>query len=183
MLENDILLRTRSLALGGAEALFKDLNPPVRFENGVLSLDQSLCSGWYGGGRGLLLMPSAFVWSRLSTILAAPWQPTLAYTPRGVANLWINDPPPVAHSLELLPGQGRTQVLLSLEPPSSTLEIVRRLGFASSGVAEHLSGLRLVGLIESQRRGRIVHYRLSQTGVGLLELLGSHQRLHEAVSS
>ena len=97
MLENDILLRTRSLVLGGAEALFKDLNPLVRFENGVLSLDQSLCSGWNGGGRGLLLMPSAFVWSRLSTILAAPWQPTLAYTPMGVANLWINDPPPVAH--------------------------------------------------------------------------------------
>ena len=90
MLENDILLRTRSLALGG---------------------------------RGLLLMPSAFVWPRLSTILAAPWQPTLAYTPRGAADLWINDPPPVAHSLELLLRQGRAQVLLSLEPPSSTLEV------------------------------------------------------------
>lgn len=108
MLENDILLRARSQALGGAEALFKDLNPLVRFENGVLSLDQSPCSGWNGdvdlGGRGLLLMPSAFVWLRLNTILAAPWQPTLAYTPRGVADLWINDPPPVAHSLELLLG-------------------------------------------------------------------------------
>lgn len=187
MLENDILLRIRSLALGGAEALFKDLNPLVRFENGVLSLDQSLCSGWNGdvdlGGRGLLLMPSAFVWPRLSTILAAPWRPTLAYTPRGVADLWINDPPPVAHSLELLLGQGRAQVLLSLEPPSSTLEIARRLGFAASGVSEHLSVLRLAGLIESQRRGRFVYYRLSQTGVGLLELLASHQRLREAASS
>ena len=180
MLENDILLRARSLALGGAEALFKDLNPLVRFENGVLSLDQSLCSGDDGdvqlGGRGLLLMPSAFVWPRLSTILGAPWQPTLAYTPRGVANLWIVDPPALSRSLELLLGQGRAAVLLSLEPPSSTLEIARRLGLVASGVSEHLSVLRSSGLIESQRRGRFVYYRLSQTGVALLELLGSHQK-------
>ena len=175
MLENDILLRARSLALGGAEALFKDLHPLVRFQNGALSLDQSLCNGDDGdvhlGGRGLLLMPSAFVWPRLSTILGAPWQPTLAYTPRGVANLWIVDPPPVERSLELLLGQGHAAVLLSLEPPSSTLEIARRLGLVASGVSEHLSVLRLSGLIESQRRGRFVYYRLSQTGVALLELL------------
>ena len=60
---------------------------------------------------------------------------------------------------------------------------MRRLGLAASGVAEHLSVLRLAGLIESQRRGRFVHYRLNQTGVGLLELLASHQRLLEAASS
>ena len=180
MLENDILLRARNLALGGAEALFRNLNPLLRFENGVLSLDQSLCSCDDGdvqlGGRGLLLMPSAFVWPRLSTILDAPWQPTLAYTPRGVANLWMMDPPPVAHALELLLGQGRASVLLSLEPPSSTLEIAQRLGLVASGVSEHLSVLRLAGLIESQRRGRFVYYRLSQTGVALLGLLSSHQQ-------
>ncbi len=180
MLENDILLRARSLALGGAEALFRDLNPLVRFSNGILSLDQSLCSCEHGdvslGGRGLLLMPSAFVWPRLSTILGAPWQPTLAYTPRGVANLWMNEPPPVAHALELLLGSGRAAVLLSLEPPSSTVEIARRLGLVASGVSEHLSVLRLAGLVESQRRGRFVYYRLSQTGIALLELLGTHHQ-------
>ncbi len=97
-----------------------------------------------------------------------------------MANLWINDPPPVAHALELLLGQGRAAVLLSLEPPSSTLEIAQRLGFAASGVSEHLSVLRSTGLVESQRRGRFVYYRLSQTGIALLELLGTHHQPLEA---
>ena len=110
MLENDILIRARSLALGGADELFRDLNPLIRYENGILSLDKSMCSNNEGAvhlnGRGLLLMPSAFVWPKLSTILDAPWQPTLAYAPRGVANLWTNEPPSAGRSLELLLGKG-----------------------------------------------------------------------------
>jgi DNA-binding transcriptional ArsR family regulator len=120
------------------------------------------------------LMPSAFVWPKLSTILDAPWQPTLAYAPRGVANLWTNEPPSAGRSLELLLGKGRAEVLLSLDPPSSTLEIAHRLKLASSGVSEHLSVLRQAGLVESQRRGRFVYYRLSQTGLALLEVFNAN---------
>ena len=178
MLENDILIRARSLALGGADELFRDLNPLIRYADGILRLDKSLCyeenSTINLGGRGLLLMPSAFVWPKLNTILDAPWQPTLAYTPRGVANLWTNEPPSAGRSLELLLGKGRAEVLLSLDPPSSTLEIAQRLKLASSGVSEHLGVLRQAGLVESQRRGRFVYYRLSQTGLALLEVFNAN---------
>jgi DNA-binding transcriptional ArsR family regulator len=177
MLENDILIRARSLALGGADELFRELNPLIRYENGILSLDKSMCSNNDGSihlnGRGLLLMPSAFVWPKLSTILDAPWQPTLAYAPRGVANLWTNEPPTAGRSLELLLGKGRAEVLLSLDPPSSTLEIAQRLKLVPSGVSEHLGVLRQAGLVESQRRGRFVYYRLSQTGLALLEVFNA----------
>jgi DNA-binding transcriptional ArsR family regulator len=177
MLENDILIRARSLALGGADELFRDLNPLIRYTDGVLRLDKSMCNDWRDrielDGRGLLLMPSAFVWPKLSMILDAPWQPTLAYTPRGVANLWTNEPPSAGRSLELLLGKGRAEVLLSLDPPSSTLEIAHRLKLASSGVSEHLGVLRQAGLVESQRRGRFVYYRLSQTGLALLEVFNT----------
>ncbi len=177
MLENDILIRARSLALGGADELFRDLNPLIRYADGILRLDKSLCYGENStidlGGRGLLLMPSAFVWPKLNTILDAPWQPTLAYTPRGVAKLWTNEPPSAGRSLELLLGKGRAEVLLSLDPPSSTLEIAQRLKLASSGVSEHLGVLRQAGLVESQRRGRFVYYRLSQTGLALLEVFNT----------
>ena len=178
MLENDILIRARSLALGGADELFRDLNPLIRYADGVLRLDKSMCDDWRDrielDGRGLLLMPSAFVWPTLSVILDAPWQPTLAYTPRGVANLWTNEPPSAGRSLELLLGKGRAEVLLSLDPPSSTLEIAQRLKLVPSGVSEHLGILRQAGLVESQRRGRFVYYRLSQTGLALLEVFNAN---------
>ena len=178
MLENDILIRARSLALGGTDGLFKDLHPLISYSSGILRLDKSMCNEdgdvIHLRGRGLLLMPSAFVWPRLTTILDAPWQPTLAYSPRGVANLWTTEPPAAGRSLELLLGKGRAEVLLSLEPPSSTVEIAQRLNLVPSGVSEHLALLRQAGLVESQRRGRFVYYRLSQTGLALIEVFKVH---------
>jgi DNA-binding transcriptional ArsR family regulator len=174
LLESDVLARARNLALGGAEDLFVNLNPLVSFEAGVLELDKSMCidspSDIYLDGRGLLLMPSVFVFPKFMTILDPPWQPVLAYTPRGVANLWMNQPPPTNQALEMLLGAGRSEVLLSLETPSSTSEVATRLGLSSSGVSEHLGVLRQTGLVEPHRRGRSVYYSLSRTGCALLDL-------------
>ncbi len=174
-LESDVLTRARNLALGGAKALFQDLNPLVRYQDGLLELDKSFCQNDDGTdidleGRGLLLMPSAFVFPKFMTILDPPWQPVLAYTPRGVANLWMNEPPPANQALEMLLGAGRSEVLLSLETPLSTLEVATRLGLSSSGVSEHLGVLRQTGLVEGHRRGRSVYYSLSRTGCALLDL-------------
>ncbi len=176
LLESDVLARARNLALGGAEALFLDLNPLVHYQDGVLELDKSMCADESVtadielGGRGLLLMPSAFVFPKFMTIIDPPWQPVLAYTPRGVANLWMNQPPPANQALEMLLGAGRSEVLLSLETPSSTLEVATRLRLSSSGVSEHLGVLRQTGLVEANRRGRSVYYSLSRTGCALLDL-------------
>jgi DNA-binding transcriptional ArsR family regulator len=176
LLESDVLARARNLALGGAEALFFDLNPLVHYQNGVLELHKSMCADGNTtfdvelDGRGLLLMPSAFVFPKFMIIIDPPWQPVLAYTPRGVANLWMNEPPPANQALEMLLGSGRSEVLLSLETPSSTLEVAKRLGLSSSGVSEHLGVLRQTGLVEPHRRGRSVYYSLSRTGCALLDL-------------
>jgi DNA-binding transcriptional ArsR family regulator len=174
VLEADVYTRARNLALGGATALFENIDPLVKFENGVLHLEKSMCSSIPMNvkldGRGLLLMPSVFVFPKYMTILEPPWQPVLAYTPRGVANLWTNQPPPANQALEMLLGSGRSEVLLSLETPSSTLEVATRLGLSSSGVSEHLGVLRQTGLVEPHRRGRSVYYSLSRTGCALLDL-------------
>ena len=90
-----------------------------------------------------------------------------------MANLWSSQPPQTGQALELLLGRSRAEVLLSLEPPSSTLEIAHRLKLAPGGVSEHLTLLRQAGLVETHRSGRFVIYRLSPTGTALLELLGA----------
>jgi DNA-binding transcriptional ArsR family regulator len=186
-LEADVLVRARSLALGGAEALFQTIHPLVRYADGVLELDKSMCTPSPPSieldGRGLLLMPSAFVWPKFMTILDPPWQPILAYTPRGVANLWNDEPPPPNQALEMLFGKGRSEVFLSLDSPSSTLEIARRLHLAQSGVSEHLSVLRQAGLVEAHRRGRSVYYSLSGTGIGLLKLFNAELEVGESRQS
>jgi DNA-binding transcriptional ArsR family regulator len=175
LFENDLIDRARQLALHGPEAMFRDLGPLMRLQGTTLELHESLCSASYPdplplAGRGLLLLPSAFVWPAFATILDPPWQPTLAYTPRGLADLWSQTPPTVNQALEGLLGKGRAEVLLRLETPSSTQELARQLKLAPSSVSDHLSTLRQAGLVESRRQGRAVYYRLSQLGRGLIDL-------------
>ncbi len=144
ILENDVTSRARNLALGGAEALFADLNPVVSYQGERLEV-QGGCGSEYEvqsnhtktqksilelrthtdkifniqpKGRGLLLVPSVFVWPKVMTIIDPPWQPTLIYSPRGAANAWLTDAP-TSEALELLLGQSCAQVLLRPRPRSS----------------------------------------------------------------
>jgi DNA-binding transcriptional ArsR family regulator len=195
ILENDVASRARNLALGGAEALFADLNPVVHYQGERLEV-QGGCGSEYEvqaknsktqknileirkhpdevlnikpNGRGLLLVPSVFVWPKVMTIIDPPWQPTLIYTPRGAANAWLTEAP-TSEALELLLGASRAQILLSLTAPATTLELSRKLNLAAGGVSHHLSTLSEAGLITAQRQGREVYYHLTNTGEQLLEL-------------
>ena len=183
LLEDDVLSRARSLALHGPEAMFNTLGPLIRFSGGVLEVQKELCRGGKPvvslEDRGLLLIPSAFVWPGVMVILDDPWQPTLSYTPRGVANLWRTAPPPVSEALGTLLGRGRASVLLGVESPATTSDLARLLHLAPSSVSEHLSVLRRSGLVERRPGngvsgsvgGRGVYYSLSDTGCQLLGLL------------
>jgi DNA-binding transcriptional ArsR family regulator len=111
-----------------------------------------------------------FVWPKFNMIIDPPWQPLIAFTPPGVANLWQTSPPASNHALCLLLGHGRSEVLQCLVTPASTQDLAQRLQLAASSVSEHLSLLRQAGLVETHRRGRYVFYRLSPVGEGLLQL-------------
>jgi DNA-binding transcriptional ArsR family regulator len=173
VLENDVLDRARVLAMAGSAALFAGLHPRITYQNGILEVQTPHSPEPQQvelANRGLLLMPSVFVWSNLQMIYHGHWQPTLAYTPRGVATLWTDKPPMVAQALELLLGKGRAQVLLCLESPANTLEVAQRLQRSPSSVSAHLGVLHQGGLIQAERRGRFVQYRLTQRGVAMLGL-------------
>lgn len=197
LLENDVAARARQLALGGAEALFADLNNTVhyqspdevlevrggcgsefdvqtrsaRFEKGILEIRKHPERVFEVDpkGRGLLLVPSVFVWPKVMTMIEPPWQPTLIYTARGAANAWLTEAAS-NDALELLLGQSSAQILLSLTAPATTLELSRKLKLAAGGVSHHLSKLSEAGLVTAQRQGREVYYHLTNTGEELINL-------------
>ena len=88
LLEGDVLYRARRMADGGAQQLFADLDPSVSWKDGVLRVDKRVQATVELDQRGLLFVPSVFVWPAVLLITAPPWQPTLLYPARGVELLW-----------------------------------------------------------------------------------------------
>jgi DNA-binding transcriptional ArsR family regulator len=172
LLEGDVLRRARTLAFEGPEALFAGLHRAVRYRRGAIEVDKRWEQEVDPEGRGVLLIPVAFAWPDLYVISDAPWQPTLVYSPRGVATLWQSSRPPTQDALNAALGRGRASVLKSLSAPSTTTELARALSASPATVSQHLARLRRAGLVEAHRRGRRVYYHLSANGVSLLELFG-----------
>lgn len=168
LLEGDVLRRARALAFGGPEALFRDLHPSVSYRDGLLEVDKPFEAEMDPGGRGILLLPCVFAWPDLYVVLDAPWQPSLVYTPRGAARLWMSSPAPAGEALAAALGAGRASVLKSLTVPRTTTELARQLGISPGTASEHLKRLSQASLVEPHRVGRGVFYRLSYEGNQLL---------------
>lgn len=172
LLEGDVLKRSRTLAFEGPEALFGGLHRAVGYRPGVVEVYKRFEQDVDPEGRGVLLIPVAFAWPDVYVITDAFWQPTLVYSPRGVATLWQGERPATGEALRAALGGGRASVLKSLVVPSTTTEIARSLGSSPGTVSQHLSRLRRAGLVEPHRRGRRVYYSLSSGGESLLDLFG-----------
>ncbi|WP_406566977.1 DUF5937 family protein [Actinoallomurus rhizosphaericola] len=86
LLEGDVLHRARILAEGGAQRLLDDLDPNVSWHSETLYVGLRYFSGTGRlRGRGLLLVPSVFVWPHLFAVTTPGWQPTLRYPPRAAS--------------------------------------------------------------------------------------------------
>ena len=166
-LDADVAYRSRRLAASGPAALFGDLSEGVRWHGGGLDVEVPLHDATVElGGRGLLLMPSAFDATRPSVIDRAPWQPTLVYPARGIATLW-QDAPAAADGLARLLGATRASVLADLGAPRSTTELAERLSLSPATASHHLAALRGAGLVTSRRDGRSVLYVRTALGDAL----------------
>ena len=171
-LEGDVLARGQGLALGGAETFFSNLDQGVGYRRGVLRLDQPYELSMDAAGRGVTLVPCAFCWPDVLTLVNPHYRPTLAYAPRGVAKLWTSRPSANGTALGAALGPARASVLKSLLTPRTTTELVRELGLSPAAVSAHLSRLKVAGLVEPHRSGKRVYYRLSLAGEALLEVFG-----------
>src|SRR5262249_37224131 len=104
LLEHDVLYRSRQIADGGTARLFCDLDPNVRWSDGVLRIEGSCEGQMILDERGLLLVPSVFVWPKVTALTLEPWQPTVAYPARGIGMLWSPDECTAPEALERLVG-------------------------------------------------------------------------------
>lgn len=180
LLEHDIRYRARQMADGGLDALFADLDPCVSWSDGVLRLQQP--AGQEAGcsscathvleldERGLLLIPSVFVWPTVGLVSAEPWQPTMIYPARGVGMLWDQDAAAPPDALARLLGRNRAAVLLALDSPRSTGELAGLLGVTSGGVSQQLAVLADAGLVSRQRVRRHVLYLRTSGGDTLVHV-------------
>jgi DNA-binding transcriptional ArsR family regulator len=163
LLEADVLWRAQRVALGGAAALFDDLHETVSWKGDrVRAADPWHYTGSLSG-EGLLLVPSAMSWPRVRKMIE-PYQPQIAYPPRGIGTLWEIGAPPAPHALAALIGATRATILTALQEPVSTTALARRLSITPSAVSQHLSVLHRAGLVAGSRTGRSVLYQRTRSG-------------------
>jgi len=173
-LEAETLKRGQALALGGVEALLSNLHPKASYSGGVLTLDKTCEALIESAGRGLILVPCVFAWPRIMVLTEPGYKPTLAYGPRGVANLWSSSSPASnGTALEAALSAVRASVLKSFLPvPRTTTELAHQLHLSPAAISAHLSRLRAAQLVEPHRSGKRVYYRLSSAGESLLGIFG-----------
>jgi DNA-binding transcriptional ArsR family regulator len=172
-LEGDTIKRGQALAIGGVEALLSGLHPKANYGGGVLELEKAYEAVIEPAGRGITLVPCVFVTPHVEVLVQPGYQPTLAYGPRGVANLWASSPAPNGTALEAALGTGRATVLKGLLlVPRTTTELAHQLRLSPAAVSAHLSRLKAAELVEPHRSGKRVYYRLSGAGESLLGIFG-----------
>jgi DNA-binding transcriptional ArsR family regulator len=167
VLEDDIAFRARSLVTGGPQSVFADLHMDVAWRDGGLDLNRSHTAVVELSGRGLQLVPCAFLWPQVSAMIDDPWQPALIYPPRGAGLLW-EPAHPDEHGLDELLGARRARILALVEREQSTTALAARLAASPAGVSEHLAVLRRAGLVRPRRQGREVLYGRTAAGDALV---------------
>jgi hypothetical protein len=167
LLDRDIDERSRQLARHGLRRVLDDLNPRIGWSGRGLTVRDGGARTITIGDRGIVLMPSAYIWPSVAAIVDEPWQPTVAYPARGIAELWrVPAVPPDA--LGRLIGRTRALVLASLDRPSSTQTVASYLGLSPAGASGHLTALRDSGLVSTTRHGHEVLYKRTALGTMLL---------------
>ena len=166
LLDRDIQERTRQLARYGLRRVLDELHPRIRWTSRGLSVRDGGRESITVGDRGLVLMPSAYVWPAVAAIVDEPWQPTIAYPALGIAELW-NAPTAPPQALGRLIGRTRALVLASLDQPASTQVVAAQLGLSPAGASGHLMALRDAGLLTTTRRGHVVLYSRTALGTSL----------------
>jgi DNA-binding transcriptional ArsR family regulator len=168
LLDRDIDLRSRALARHGFRRALDQLHPRIRWTDGGLECADGSRRTVRIDERGLVLMPSAYLWPNVAAIVDSPSLPTLAYPARGIAGLWRSPTPP-PDALARLLGRTRALVLAALDEPLSTSALAALLELSPAGASRHLLALRDAGLAAAERHGHELRYQRTKLGDDLVQ--------------
>ena len=168
VLEADVVARTGQLSQGGWAAALDDMRPGMRWlgDNRLQINDhdyppQEISGAW------LMFVPVTFrqAWAAwdaglLRCALVYPCSGTLAEQDRDVA---------IPEALSRLLGRARAGVLVLLDTPKSTSQLVALTGQGLGSVGRHLKVLLDAGLVSRRRAGRSVLYYRTHAGEALVK--------------
>lgn len=173
LLDADVAYRSRRLAEGGLDGLLPGLHPTLRWTGDTLIREPGGDEDHDLGGRGVLLLPSAFKHDEAVVITRPPWQPAVAYPARGLGGLWAPSRGTHDAALARLLGRTRAQLLAGLDAPASTTWLAHRHALAPATVSGHLTALRDAGLIAGERHRHEIRYRRTDLGAALIRGSGT----------
>jgi hypothetical protein len=159
----DIAYRSQQLTGQGLGPMLEGIDPRITWGDGTVIVDDGLDIDVELAGRGLVLLPSAFLWPALAVIIDEPWQPTIAYPARGIAGLWQQAQAP-PDTLARLLGRTRALLLASLDRPSSASTLAALLTLSLSGASGHMIAMRDAGLVAGIRHGHEIRYARTPLG-------------------
>ncbi len=165
--ERDVVHRAGLLSRAGWTAALAGLHRRVSWQDGEIRVTHRTDEVVDLGGRGLLLVPSVFVWPHLAVYTDPPWPRTMIYPARGTAALLEPDQATPPSALAELLGRSRARLLATLAEPASTTQLAATLRLAPGAVGDHLAVLRRAGLVSRARAGRSVLYRRTPLGDAL----------------
>ncbi|MEV0583609.1 helix-turn-helix domain-containing protein [Nonomuraea sp. NPDC050310] len=166
VLEADVVARTGHLTQGGWAAALDDLRPGMRWLGGSrLQINTHDYPPRDVKGAQLLFVP---VTPRQAWVSwdAAQRRFAVIYPCSGL--LAAPAATPVPRALARLVGTARAAVLMLLDSPKSTTQLVALTGQSLGSVGGHLKVLRDAGLVERRRAGRSVLYYRAPAGETLV---------------
>jgi DNA-binding transcriptional ArsR family regulator len=173
ILEREQLTLGAALAAEGPSALLARVHPRIEFRDGMLKWVHRTQVRTDLGSRLLVLVPLV---AGPDAVISNPGHrdgALLAYAAPGAAALWeAGEGARVgAEALGELLGATRARVMLAVQTPATTGDVALQLDVSSQLVSHHLIALRRQGLVDANRFGRRVYYRLSGRGRNLRDAL------------
>ncbi|MFI5806897.1 ArsR family transcriptional regulator [Streptomyces sp. NPDC051561] len=166
VLEADIVARTTQLSRGGWAAALDDMRPGMRWLGGDrLQINTHDHPPREISGARLLFVPVSFPACWVS------WEGRHRYAVTYPCTGALTEPsgPPAPHALAALLGPARSQILVLLDSPKSTTQLVALTGLALGSVGRHLKVLFDARLVHRRRAGRSVLYYRTETGDALVD--------------